>query len=243
MENKKLNLTPFLMAIIMLIAFILLHDLTATTDFLGGGSSGTSILDHSMWDSYTLQAMAWREGKLHVDVVEYDSKTGEEPKGYLNFLELAEYDNKLYVSFPPFPSVVMLPFTFIFGAQTPNQIIIAVICIATALIAYYILKRLKTNDFWAAFIAIAYVFGSNMLTMSLNGGVWFMAQAINLLLCTWAVHCMLTKRRMLSYLLIALAVGCRPFSILFFFVLFAVYLLEDNKNNKEQGIFNNALKQ
>ena len=54
---------------------------------------------------------------------------------------------------------------------------------------------------------------------------------------------MITNRRILSYALIAFAVGCRPFSILFFIVLFAVYLIEDIKADSKSGIFINALKQ
>lgn len=240
-ENaKRFNITPLIMVLIMAFSYLLLYDLTAVTDYAGGGSQGTSILDHCMWDSYTLQALAWKEGRLYIAEAEYN-EAGERTN--YAYLELAEYDNKLYVSFPPFPSVVMLPFTYIFGSKTPNQVIIAAICIITALIAYKILKKLNTDDKAAAFIAIAYVFGSNMLTMSLNGGVWFMAQAINLLLCTWAIYAMITNRRILSYALIAFAVGCRPFSILFFIVLFAVYLIEDIKADSKSDIFINALKQ
>ncbi len=48
--------------------------------------------------SYTLQACAWLQGRL-------DIPHGE---AYA-FLELAIKDGRYYVSFPPFPSYVLLP--------------------------------------------------------------------------------------------------------------------------------------
>ena len=123
-----------------------------------------------------MQALAWKEGRLYIAEAEYN-EAGERTN--YAYLELAEYDNKLYVSFPPFPSVVMLPFTYIFGSKTPNQVIIAAICIITALIAYKILKSsilMIKQCLYSNSLCIR----SNMLTMSLNGGVWSMAQAINL---------------------------------------------------------------
>ena len=88
------------MLALMLLIYILLHDL------LGG-----TLFAHEPLDSYTLQALAWREGRLSL---------GQD----YPWLELAIYQGDWYVSFPPFPSVVMLPLTYLFGENTPNNLLI-----------------------------------------------------------------------------------------------------------------------
>ena len=49
------------------------------------------------YNSYTLQAKAWLSGQIDLG------------RNY-SHLEIAEYGGKYFISFPPFPSVVMLPF-------------------------------------------------------------------------------------------------------------------------------------
>ena len=70
---------------------------------------GMDLEKHSFYDSYTLQTMAWRNGETFL-------ADGER----YSWLELAIYQGKYYVSFPPFPSVALLPLTWIYGAETPT---------------------------------------------------------------------------------------------------------------------------
>ena len=43
-ENaKRFNIPPLIMVLIMAFSYLLLYDLTAVTDYAGGGSQGTSI--------------------------------------------------------------------------------------------------------------------------------------------------------------------------------------------------------
>ena len=51
---------------------------------------------HSVYNSYAIQAQSWLDGRLDVS-------------GEYTWLELAIYDGKYYVSFPPLPSVLELP--------------------------------------------------------------------------------------------------------------------------------------
>ena len=217
--NQKHSGTAALLCMLALMAFayVLLHDL------LGG-----TLLAHSAWDSYTLQAMAWRRGSLSLG------------QNY-PWLELAVYEGEYFVSFPPFPSVVMLPFTFIFGENTPNNLIVAAVTMASAALAFRCLRRTGMQDAHCALGALFLTFGSNMMWMSTDGGVWFMAQAINMLLLLWALDAAMLGRRTLAYALIALAVGCRPFSALMFFPLFLCFYLEDRRQGV--GFLKTAFKQ
>ena len=193
------------MLALMLLVYILLHDL------LGG-----TLFAHEPLDSYTLQALAWREGRLSL---------GQD----YPWLELATYQGDWYVSFPPFPSVVMLPLTYLFGENTPNNLLIILYAMGTAALAYLCLCRRGVKPPAAAFLGLFYVLGSNMCWMSTSGGVWFQAQALNMLLLTGCLLAALDGYRVASYALVALAVGCRPFSICAFLPLFVYFYQADRK--------------
>lgn len=178
---------------VLFFGYLLLYDLT-------GGSEGSQVFARNQYDSYSLQAQSWLEGRTTISP-EY------------TWLELAIYNGEYYVSFPPFPSVVMLPFVMMFGDSAPSNIVLIASCLTAVACAYECLRHQGARASWAAFWAVFYVMGSNMLSMSVFGGVWFMAQGMNLALTTGAVWALLCHRRGLCLALLALAVGCRPFSI------------------------------
>lgn len=102
---------------LMLLGYIFIHALF-----------GGTLLSYNCWDSYSLQAMSWLSGRLDMG------------KNY-EWLELAVYNGKYYLSFPPLPSVVMLPFVLLFGERTPSNLVSALYGIFTAMIACKILKK------------------------------------------------------------------------------------------------------
>ena len=81
------------------------------------------------YNSYILQAQSWLEGRLDLG------------RDY-PYLELAIFNNKYYVSFPPFPSYVMLPFLLIGWNSCDSMIAFAV----SLLGAVYTFKILKHFD-------------------------------------------------------------------------------------------------
>lgn len=188
---------------LMLLGYIFIHALF-----------GGTLLSHNCWDSYSLQAMSWLSGRLDMG------------KNY-EWLELAVYNGKYYLSFPPLPSVVMLPLVLLFGERTPSNLVSALYGIFTAMIACKILKKAGMKQDRAVFFAIAYVWGSNMLWMSTSGGVWFLAQGLNMLLLTACVYFAQQKMRVAAYSMAALAVGCRPFSACMFLPLMAYFYMAD----------------
>lgn len=188
---------------LMLLGYIFIH-------MLFGGT----LLSYNCWDSYSLQAMSWLSGRLDMG------------KNY-EWLELAVYNGKYYLSFPPLPSVVMLPLVLLFGERTPSNLVSALYGIFTAMIAYKILKKAGMKRGGAVFFAIAYVWGSNMLWLSTSGGVWFLAQGLNMLLLTACVYFAQQKMRVAAYAMAALAVGCRPFSVCMFLPLMAYFYMAD----------------
>lgn len=204
---------------LLALGYLLIHDL------LGG-----TLFAHCNWDSYTLQAMAWRDGHLGLGQ-NYD------------YLELAVYQGDWYVSFPPVPTLVMLPLTFLFGTQTPNNLVVALYALGSVAVVYQCLHHFAVRPLYCAFWSVFAVMGSNLLWMSTNGGVWFQAQALNFLLCAGTVLCVLRHRRVGAFLLLALAVGCRPFSACYFPALLWAFYAQDREAHPEESRLRSFLRQ
>ncbi len=164
-------------------------------------------LAHDPQDSYTLQALAWRMGQMHIT-----------PSKLSFDLELAVYNGKLYMSFPPVPTIPLWILTFFCDWATPNHIVNLAYFLSSYLVGYSLCRRLNKADgpaaAWAAFL----VAGCNLLNICWFGGVWYQAQALSFLLTLCAFRLLLCKTpAALSAGLccLALAVGCRPFQAVY----------------------------
>ena len=214
--KKKPDTTLLAMMAAMFFGYVLLHTLF-----------GGTLFDYNYWDSYTVQALAWRRGSIGL---------GQD----YPWLELAIFEGDWYVSFPPVPALVALPFTFVFGENVPSNFIVMLYAILSAWAAYKIFRRAQVGEYAAAFMAIFTVWGCNMMWMSTVGGVWFLAQGLNMLLCLLAVNAALKGKKTAAYTFLAFAVGCRPFSALYFPVLM-IWFAE--KDDSEKNFFVKILRQ
>ena len=163
------------------------------------------LTQHSAHDSYTLQAMVWRSGHIAL------------PENY-DWLELAFYKGRYYVSFPPFPTVPMWVLTFLFGANTPSMLVNFLMLLGSYTVGYAIARERGQSDGMAAAFAAFWVVGCNLLEVSLYGGVWNMAQGMAFLLTMLAAYGTLKPRGawgMAGPLCLACAVGCRPFQAVY----------------------------
>jgi len=201
LNEKRLTLPMLLLMTVVL--YLLLHTLF-----------GGTLFASSPYNSYTLQAMAWRNGQLGL---------GQD----YPWLELAIYGGDYYVSFPPVPTLIMLPFTFFFETETPDNAIILGFLLATLATVYLTARKIGASELAAAFFSTFFGLGSNLLWLCSDGAVWFLAQALNAVFCTLAICFAVHDRRVLSLGCAALAVGCRPFSILLFFPLLFLFVEQD----------------
>lgn len=161
------------------------------------------------YNSYILQAQSWLEGRLHLG------------KDY-PYLELAIFDGKYFVSFPPFPSYVMLPFVAL-GWDTCDGMIAFAFSLAGAAYAYKVMRHFGTSEKMSLFFALFVTIGSNWLMTAQNAWVWFIAQNMAFTLNMMAIYYALKNKAGLSLLFWACAVGCRPLTAIFIPVL--LYLL------------------
>ena len=180
---------------------------------------GMSLSKHSPYDSYTLQTLAWRNGETFL-------ADGEK----YSWLELAIYQGKYFVSFPPVPSVALLPLTWIYGADTPTLAFNLFMLLCTGAFGYGLLLRLGLSPRTAAVTDFFYICGCNFLIIMLRGGVWYTAQGMSMLLTTAFLYGVNTppdkhhRAAMAGGLIcLALAVGCRPFQAVY--VPYALYKL------------------
>ena len=165
----------------------------------------TSPLSHDPHDSYTLQALNWWQGKANLD---HD----------YSYLELAKYREKIYVSFPPVPSLIEFVLVPFFAENTPNNLITSLYSLLSVALIVGLALQLGCTPLTAMTWANLMVLGSSLFPISMFGGVWYTAQALCFLLLILCVRLLWRQTaRCYFYALIcfALAVGCRPQTIFF----------------------------
>ncbi|MBR1585380.1 MAG: hypothetical protein IJ662_07575 [Clostridia bacterium] len=194
--QKKRDFTPLILLIALAATWAALHALLGT-DFFGP----------AFYNTYTRQALAWRQGLLHL------------PED-VPYLELAVYWDEYYVSFPPVPSVVLLPLTFLFGMDTPDHLLVKLYALGACLLMYRALKRAGYSRLSGGLVSFLFCMASSMLPMTLDGAVWYHAQMLAFFLTVAAICLLADDRPTPALLLYALSVGCRPFNALYALPLF-----------------------
>ena len=194
--SRRRDQTPIYLIGAMCLMWALLHTVL-----------GTSFWGPTPYNTYTRQALAWRQGLLHL------------PED-VPHLELAIFEGEYYVSFPPLPSVILLPLTYLFGMATPDALLVKLYALGACVLMYYALKRAGYERVSAAALAFLICFSSSLLPLTLDGAVWYHAQVLAFFL-TMAAVCLLTMDRpTLALLCYALSVACRPFNALYGLPLF-----------------------
>lgn len=173
----------------------------------------------SAYNSYTRQALAWREGLLHL------------PEN-VPHLELAVYEDAYYVSFPPVPTLPQVLCTALWGMNTPDNALVALYGLLGCLGIFYGLRKVRFSRISSALYAFFFTYANCQLPLLLEGAVWYQAQTLAFALTAWAVALMLADHPTPALFLYALAVGCRPFNVLYGPVLMGLYALK----HKEQGL-------
>lgn len=180
---------------------------------------GTSAFGASAYNTYTLQAMAWRDGRLSLG------------RDY-PWLELAIYQNDWYVSFPPLPSVPLFLLSFIFGADTPDGLLVKLYAMMGAVSVFALLWKKGYAPWscalWATFLGCA----SSLFPLALDGGVWYQAQTMAYGLTMLSCALMLWSHPTAACVLYALSVGCRPFNAVYGLPLLGGYIIGEMKQGK-----------
>ena len=176
---------------------------------------------HSPYCSYALQARRWLDG--HLDL-------GED----YPWLELAIYNGRYYVSFPPLPTLIVLPFVWALGVdRTPEYFITTVMSLIGAVQMFRLFDLYCRERRMALLWALLATIGSNFLLIGYNGDVWLLAQTAAFMFTSAALYYAATDAEAdgkWPLLWLACAVGCRPFNIVYLPVV-AWLLLEKFRKN------------
>jgi hypothetical protein len=101
---------------------------------------------------------------------------------YLATHEVSARSRSWYVSFPPAPAVLLLPFTAVLGLATPDRLVTLLLAALVPWLLLRLLARQRTGDPRAAatpgelWLAAATSLASPVIVVAANPSVWFTAQ-------------------------------------------------------------------
>ncbi|MFN2546604.1 MAG: hypothetical protein ABR567_04170 [Myxococcales bacterium] len=173
-------------------------------------SSGSMLAHQSLAPHFVYQADAFLHGQLAV--------RGRPP----NLNDWVFQDGRWYVSFPPFPAVLMMPFVALWGIELNDVWFTLVFAALNVALLYRLLRRIQPQrkEWEHAAFALIYGFGTLAWSCGIRGEVWYTAETVGVTLTFLYLHAALEARHPL---LAGLAVACAAitrtplaFSALFF---------------------------
>ncbi len=210
-EKKERYRIYALLTLAVLAAYTIIWMFTTRTPFM-----------HTTYCSYALQADRWLHG--HLDL-------GQD----YPWLELAIYNGKYFVSFPPLPTFFVLPFVLLFGVNgTPEYFITVVLSIIGVIYVYKLFSLYIKNTTSAVLWSLLASIGSNFLLIGYNGDVWLMAQTAAYMFTAMSFYYALTddeKDGKWPLIWLACAVGCRPINFVYCPIILILLYMKFKKNN------------
>lgn len=139
--------------------------------------AGDRLLKHTNYNHYALLADAWLHGRHHL--------LGN-PPSYAGGNDFALYDSKWFISFPPFPAILMLPLVWASGSPEnfrDGQFIVWLAGIGPAVLFLVLEKLRRTGRSFRTEVenvrlALLFAFGSVYFFSAVQGTVWFAAHVV-----------------------------------------------------------------
>lgn len=139
--------------------------------------AGDRLVRHTPYNHYALLADAWLHGRHHL--------LGD-PPSYAGMNDFALYDSKWFISFPPFPAILMMPLVWLSGSPEnfrDGQFIVWLAGIGPAAL-FLILEKLRRSgrsersELENVRLALLFAFGSVYFFSAVQGTVWFAAHVV-----------------------------------------------------------------
>ncbi|MFI5305713.1 MAG: hypothetical protein ACHQ53_00095 [Polyangiales bacterium] len=150
----------------------------------------------------------------------------------------AIYHGHWYVSFPPFPAVVIAPLVALFGTATWDRLFWALLAGLSPALLYVLLRRLRElgqsgRSVREDLLLVAlFAFGSPFYYTAVQGTVWFAAHVVACpLIALYLLWALDARRPLLAGGALALAFMTRPTTLL----LGAFFLLETLRVTRSEG--------
>jgi|HubBroStandDraft_2_1064218.scaffolds.fasta_scaffold79266_1 hypothetical protein len=168
------------------------------------------LTEHTPFNHYALMANAWLHGRL-------DLPGG--PPAYAQNNDFAEFGGKTYISFPPFPAVLMLPFVKLAGSPEnfqDGQFVIWLAGLGPALL-FLVLEKLRRvqqslrSERDNVILALLFAFGTVYFFTAVEGTVWFAALVVGVALqAAYVLFSVGAERPALAGVALACAYMTRP---------------------------------
>ena len=142
--------------------------------------SGQRFLRQSAAPHFIYQARAWLDGRLDVDpavLPNLEDWACVRPPNVRCQGRSAQPGDRWYVSFPPVPAVVMLPFVALHGYQFNDTSFTVALAALALVLAYRFLRTLVPSPD-AAGLALVLGFGTLFFSCAIRGEVWFTAEIL-----------------------------------------------------------------
>ncbi|NOT03709.1 MAG: hypothetical protein HOP27_03830 [Anaerolineales bacterium] len=185
---------------------------------------GKVLVNNGSNNLYTYQAQAFLNGKLDIEE-DINNLPGE----------VALSDGKFYNIFPPFPTILLLPFVAAFGAASVRVSLIAfIIGFLSCYLLYKILKQIEVDSTLSLWIIAAFMLGTAYWqTLRHSDGVWMFAQIVSVCCIFLSINEAYGKGRgALAGLFLGLAFLSRQLSI--YSSIFIVVILWQNQNSQKK---------
>ena len=177
-------------------------------------SSGSLLARQSQAPHFVWQADAFLHGQLHLT---------ERPP---NLNDWAFERGRWYVSFPPLPALLMMPFVALQGLAFNDVAFTLPFAAANVALLYSLLRRIQQaeggtrSDWDHAVFALVFGFGTLAWSCSIRGEVWFTAEVVGVTFTLLYLHASLrAKHPVLAGTALACGTLCRTpiaFSAVFF---------------------------
>lgn len=136
-----------------------------------------------------------------------------------------------YISFPPFPAVVLMPVVAIFGADTRDALFWALFAGLSPTFLYVLLRHLRERgisprtELDDRLLTVLYAFGTVFYFVAVQGAVWFAAHVVgSVLLPLYLLFVIEARRPFLAGLVLAALFMTRP-STMYLGVIWIVEVL------------------
>ncbi|MGZ6143945.1 MAG: hypothetical protein ACXWLM_11445 [Myxococcales bacterium] len=158
-------------------------------------SSGGMLAHQSLAPHFVYQADAFLHGQLAI--------RGRPP----NLNDWVLLDGRWYVSFPPFPAVLMIPFVALWGIELNDVWFTLVFAALNVALLYRLLRRMQDSrpEWEHAAFALIFGFGTLAWSCGIRGEVWYTAETVGVTLTLLYLHAALGARHPI---LAGLAVAC-----------------------------------
>ena len=168
------------------------------------------LLQHTAFNHYALLADAWLHGHQNLP---------NGPPAYAQNNDFVEFGGKTYISFPPFPAMLMLPLVKLAGTAEDfrdGQFVIWLAGLAPAFLLLVLEKLRRTSrssrtERQNVILSLLFAFGSVYFFTAVEGTVWFAAIVVAAgLQALYVLFALDAERPLLAGVMIGLAYLTRP---------------------------------